>query len=57
MAIVSEAPLEGDSYEIVVNTRRYSREDARGLIIVWCCETPVLENLDERSEREKRELR
>ena len=25
--------------------------------IVWCCETPVLENLDERSEREKRELR
>ena len=24
--------------------------------IVWCCETPVLENLDERSERDKREL-
>ena len=25
--------------------------------IVWCCETPVLKNLDERSERDKRELR
>ena len=25
--------------------------------IVWCCETPVLENPDERSERDKRELR
>ena len=25
--------------------------------IVWCCETPVLKNPDERSERDKRELR